>query len=240
MKRRRLGQHYLVDQEVIRRMMSLADIKPTERVLEIGTGRGALTKELVGLGASLVGYEVDKGNFEETRRAVHGTKARILLADAFNQSPEFDVLVSSLPYSASATFVQWLSGIEFNRAIVLMQEDFVKKILAPPGARDYRGISALAQLCFEVEVLDRVKRASFSPQPRVSSVIVSFVPRLRVSKDEVSQITRLFTLRRRRADSALAQLGMKHGGSFGRRRVYALRPEEIHLLCLPTNSTNSQ
>jgi 16S rRNA A1518/A1519 N6-dimethyltransferase RsmA/KsgA/DIM1 with predicted DNA glycosylase/AP lyase activity len=217
-------------------MVSLAEIKPTERVLEIGTGRGALTRELVESGASLVGYEIDRGNFEETLRVVRGSRVRILLADAFDQNPEFDVLVSSLPYSASATFVQWLSGIKFKRAIVLMQEDFIRKILAPPGTRDYRGISALTQLCFEVGVLDRVKRASFSPQPRVSSVIASFVPRLRISKSEVSQIMRLFTLRRRRADSALAELGTKWDGSFGQRRVYALRPEEVHLLCLPTSS----
>jgi 16S rRNA (adenine1518-N6/adenine1519-N6)-dimethyltransferase len=235
MKRRRLGQHYLVDQEVVSRMVSFAAIRPTESVLEIGTGKGALTKELAGLGKSLVGYEVDRGNFEATLRTVRGTKAQIILADVFDESPEFDVLVSSLPYSESATFVQWLSGIVFDRAIVLMQEDFVKKIITPPGSRDYRGISAMAQLCFEVRVLGRVRRASFSPRPRVNSVIASFVPRLRIAKAEASRILCLFSLRRRMVDSALAELGMKWEGSFGQRRVYSLRPEEVHLLCIPTN-----
>jgi 16S rRNA A1518/A1519 N6-dimethyltransferase RsmA/KsgA/DIM1 with predicted DNA glycosylase/AP lyase activity len=202
--------------------------------LEIGTGRGTLTKKLAGLGKSLVGYEVDRWNFAATLRVVRGTKARIILGDVFDENPEFDVLVSSLPYSESATFVQWLSGIVFDRAIVLMQEDFVKKITTSPGSRDYRGISALAQLCFEVRVLGRVKRASFSPQPRVNSVMASFVPRLRIAKAEASRIMCLFSLRRRLADSALADLGMKWGGSFGQRRVYSLRPEEVHLLCVPT------
>jgi len=235
LKRRRLGQHYLVDGATVRRIVSIADIKQNERVLEIGTGKGALTRELAELGASLKGYEVDRQNFEETSIAVRGTRAQIVLADAFDQSPDFDVLVSSLPYSESARFVQWLGTIGFGRAVVLLQEDFVRKILAPPGTRDYRGVSALAQLCFEIRVLDKVSRASFSPAPRVNSVIVSFAPRLRVTRAEVSNVIRLFSLRRRRADSALAELGMKWDGSFGQRRVYSLRPEEVHGLCLPTS-----
>ena len=236
MKRRRLGQHYLVDQEVIRRVVSLADIKPSERVLEIGTGKGALTKELVRSGSSFLGYEVDEENYRETRMAAVGTQARIVNADAFEASPAFDVLVSSLPYSESSRFVQWLSGIAFARGVVVLQEDFVRKMLAPPGDRDYRGISALAQLCFEIRILDRVRRASFSPQPRVNSVIVSFRPKLRVTPAEVASIIRLFSLRRRRADSALAELGMQPGRGFGLRRVFSLRPDEVHLLCRPAQA----
>jgi 16S rRNA (adenine1518-N6/adenine1519-N6)-dimethyltransferase len=233
MKRRRLGQHYLVDPEVIRKVVAFAHVAPTERVLEIGTGRGALTRELVGLGASFVGYEIDRWNFDETRRAVRGTDARILLADAFKQNPEFDVLVSSLPYSESSAFVQWLSGIKFKRAVVLLQEDFVEKILAPPGDRDYRGISALAQISFNISVLERVRRKSFSPQPRVNSIVISMVPRLRVPEAEVSNIKGLFSLRRRRVRSALAELGIEGKRDYGDRRVYALGPEEVDELCRP-------
>ncbi len=233
MKRRRLGQHYLVDPDVVRRIVSVADIRDNERVLEIGTGRGALTKALAHLGVSYVGYEVDKRNFDETARVLRGTSARVLLADAFEQAPEFDVLVSSLPYSESSSFVRWLSAIKFDRAVVLLQDDFVRKLLFPPGTRDYRAVSALSQLCFEVRVLDRVKREAFSPRPRVGSVLASFFPRLRVERTEVANIFRLFSLRRRLIDSALAELGMDRDGGFGKRRVYSLLPDEVHLLCSP-------
>lgn len=231
-KRRRLGQHYLVDPEVIRRVVSLAGIGPADRVLEIGTGKGALTKELAGLGASYLGYEVDRANFDEASNLVRGTGARVVLAEAFKEHPVFDVLVSSLPYSESASFVKWLSEIGFRRAVVVLQEDFVGKIMAPPGSRGYRGISALSQVCFDIRVLGIVPRAAFSPQPRVGSVIASFTPIRRIEKAEVMNVIRLFSLRRRLADSALAELGMKGGGSFGRRRVNSLRPDEVHLLCV--------
>jgi len=232
MMRRRLGQHYLVDPEVIHRVVSLAGIGPADRVLEIGTGRGALTKELAGLGASYLGYEVDRDNFDETSNLIRGTGARVVLVDAFEERPGFDVLVSSLPYSESAAFVKWLSGMGFRRAVVVLQGDFVRKIMAPPGSRDYRGVSALSQICFDVRVLGTVPRAAFDPQPRVDSVIASFTSIRRIEKAEVMNIIRLFSLRRRRVDSALAELRMKGAGSFGRRRVNSLRPDEVHLLCV--------
>ena len=214
-------------------MVALADIGPADRVLEIGTGRGALTKELAGLGASYLGYEIDRADFDETSRLVRGTRALVVLADAFEERPDFDVLVSSLPYSESASFVKWLSGIEFTRAVVVLQEDFARKIMAPPGSRDYRGVSALSQICFDVRVPCRVPRAAFTPQPRVGSVIALFSPRRRIEEGEVANVIRLFSLRRRLADSALAELGMKRAGSFGERRVNSLLPDEVHSLCAP-------
>jgi len=233
MKRQRLGQHYLIDPDVVRAIVEFAQIQPSEAVLEIGTGHGALTRELVNLGKSLVGYEVDRDNFEVTLDVVRGTDARICLADAFEQKPEFDVLVSSLPYSESANFVQWLSGTKFDRAVVVLQEDFVRKLAAPTGDRDYRGISALAQIAFEVSRLRSVGRRSFSPQPRVDSAVVRFTQKRLVSGAEASSVMRLFSLRRRQVGSALASLGMRAEVDFGQRRVFSLLPEEVHELCSP-------
>jgi 16S rRNA (adenine1518-N6/adenine1519-N6)-dimethyltransferase len=231
MRRRRLGQHYLADPGVAMRMVEAAGIEPSDRVLEIGTGRGALTSLLARSGASLEGYEVDRENYEATLKAVAGTGAKIHLADAFETSPEVDVLVASLPYSESSRFVEWLCGLGFRRAVVMLQEDFVRKVTAPPGDRDYRGVSALVQVAFEVRVLERVTRAAFAPHPRVGSAVVSMVPRRTVSEEEASRIARLFSLRRRQVDSALAELGMRSAAGHGRRRVFSLTPEEVHRIC---------
>ena len=231
MKRQRFGQHYLVDDEVIGGIVRLASVQPSERVLEIGTGRGALTIGLARLGTSFVGYEIDRENYDATLKAVHGTGAQIVRADAFAQDPEFDVLVTSLPYSKSAAFVKWLSSRHFARAIALLQKDFVEKITAAPGGRDYRGISAVAQIAFEVRILAKVDREAFAPPPRVDSVIASFVPRRKVAKEEVAAVMRLFSLRRRQVDSALAELGARRRESHGMRRVFSLSPEEVHEIC---------
>ncbi len=237
MKRRRLGQHYLVDDNVVDEIVSTARIQPGERVFEIGTGKGVLTKVLAGLSAEVEAYELDRDNFAETVKTLGGTSVRVILGDAFEQRPRFDVLVSSLPYSESSRFVEWVSEIEYDRAVVLLQEDFVRKLLAPPGSRDYRAISALAQISSSIAVSSKVGRDSFSPRPRVNSAIVKFAPRIRVSSEERASIYRLFSLRRRQVASALDELEMEGAREgYGNRRVYSLTAAEVHELCSPKSS----
>ena len=230
MKQRSLGQHYLADEGVIHRMVEYADIDRGERVLEIGTGKGAITRLLAVKGASLLAYEVDRENFDETLESLKGTDADVRLGDAFAERPEFDVLVASLPYAKSSVFVKWLCTMEFDRAVVMLQRDFVEKVTAPPGSRDYRGISAVAQLAFDIRILEYVASEAFLPRPKIGSAVVAIVPRQRLSEREASRIIKLFTLRRRQVDSALAELGMD-GQSYGRRRVFSLGPEEVFNLC---------
>ena len=211
-------------------MVEYADINRGEQVLEIGTGKGAVTRLLVGKGAPLLAYEVDKENFEETVRMLGGTEADVRLGDAFAERPRFDVLVASLPYSESSTFVRWLCTMKFDRAVVMLQRDFVRKLTAPPGSRDYRGVSALAQIAFGIRALERFGSEAFSPRPKVGAVVIAIVPRRRLSEREASRIVSLFTLRRRQVDSALAELGMG-GPGHGQRRVFSLGPEEVFELC---------
>lgn len=227
MKRRRLGQHYLTDDGVARLMAEAAEILPGDKVLEIGTGRGALTKVLQEKSGLLEAYEIDRENYERTLEVVNGGAARVILGDAFRHRPHFDVLVASLPYSQSSVFIEWLAESAFRKAVVLLQDDFVKKVLARPGSRDYRGVSALSQICFNIEVLARVGRASFSPSPRVSSLVVAMSPKARLTKRQTRLIKLLFSLRRKRVATAMAMLKMGPGEGFGDRRVYSLAPEEV-------------
>jgi len=232
MKRRRLGQHYLVDERAVHRIVEEAAVEPHERVLEIGTGRGVLTRELAGLGCAFEGYEIDRDNYEATVAAVPDVKAKIRIGDVFERQPLFDVLVASLPYSRSSAFIEWLSQLRHGRAVVVLQEDFVKKALAKPGSRDYRGISALAQMSADIQVLFRLGRSAFSPPPKVSSLVVRMTPRRRLTATEISNVKRLFSLRRRKVSAVLAELGMA-GRDYDDRRVYSLLPDEVHTLCAP-------
>jgi 16S rRNA (adenine1518-N6/adenine1519-N6)-dimethyltransferase len=232
MSRQRLGQNYLTDSLVIDKILACAEIQPAERVLEIGTGKGVLTKELVRLGAGFEAYEIDEENFVTTLEQLGTAKATVHLGDAFKETPHFDVLVSSLPYSRSATFIEWISQIEYNRAVVLLQQDFVTKITAAPGTRDYRAISAVAQVSSEFKVLMRVGRESFSPRPKVTSLLIMMKPKRKMMGAEISKVKRLFSLRRREVGSAMAELGMRPPkNGYGRRRVYSLTPEEVLEIC---------
>jgi 16S rRNA (adenine1518-N6/adenine1519-N6)-dimethyltransferase len=184
------------------------------------------------LGASLEGYEVDGENLAATLENLGTAGAVVHLGDAFKEAPHFDVLVSSLPYSRSVTFVEWISQLEYDRALVLLQEDFVNKVLAAPGMREYRAVSAIAQVSSEFRVLKRVNRESFSPPPKVGSFLVRVKPRRRMTAAEISRVKRLFSLRRREVVSAVTELGMvRPKTDFGKRRVYSLTPEEVLEIC---------
>lgn len=225
MKRRNLGQHYLVDESVIARLVSTAAIRSGEKVLEIGTGRGAVTKELARVATSLEGYEIDQENFRETMEAVEGQRVRLHLGDAFEKKPKFDVLVASLPYARSSSFAEWISQQRYDRAVVVLQEDFVRKVTARPGQRDYRAVSVIAQVSSEVSQLGRVPRSSFLPQPRVNSVIAAWRPRRMLKQQEIAAIKRLFSLRRRQVGAAVAELGGRNPAGLGTTRVNELSPE---------------
>ena len=172
-RRHSLGQHYLTDLSVVSSMIRLAAIRHDERVLEIGTGRGALTKELVGLTANLEGYEIDRESYEGLKSELGGAVLVLHNEDAFKSSPEFDVLLSSLPYSESSHFVEWLSRRKYDRAVVLLQRDFAMKITAPPGSPAYRAVSVISQASARVEIVSDVGRLSFDPPPRVNSSLVT-------------------------------------------------------------------
>ena len=190
-------------------MIKLATIRHDERVLEIGTGRGALTKELVGLTANLEGYEIDRESYEGLKRELGGARLVLHNEDAFKSAPDFDVLLSSLPYSESSHFVEWLSRRKYDRAVVLLQRDFAMKITAPPGSSAYRAVSVISQASAQVEIVSDVSRLSFDPPPRVDSSLVTMRWRRTLSAGETALIKRLFSQKRRTVRAALKSLGLE-------------------------------
>lgn len=207
-RRRALGQHYLTDKTVIDLMVRTASIEGLERVLEIGTGKGAVTRELCKVAARTEAFELDHENVLVTRNL--GLGGLVLHEEnAFAAPRDFDILVSSLPYSESSNFVDWLAKLRYRRAVVLLQRDFAKKLIARPGDRNYRAVSVISQISSEVRVIKDVARTSFDPPPRVSSVLAMITHRRSLSGERIHTIKMLFSQRRRRLGSALKNLNLQ-------------------------------
>jgi 16S rRNA (adenine1518-N6/adenine1519-N6)-dimethyltransferase len=207
---------------VIDLMVRSAGIEGSERVLEIGTGKGVVTRELCKAATRVEAFELDHENVLATRGL--GLDGLVLHEeDAFSAPRDFDVLVSSLPYSESSNFVDWLAKLRYRRAVVLLQRDFAQKLIAHPGDECYRAVSVISQLSSEVRVIKDVARTSFDPPPRVSSVLAMVTYKRPLSGEQIHLIKMLFSQRRRKLASALKNLHLElqHGDA----SVLSLRVE---------------
>lgn len=226
-KTRALGQHFLADRTILARIIDAAAIKNDEIVCEAGTGSGILTKELCKTAGKVISFEVDRALFRKVQEILVFPNLEIKNIDLFKiDGLQFDVFVSNLPYSRSRDAFEWLATKSFKRAVVMLQKEFVDKIMAAPGDRDYRAITVISSHCFRIERLFSVDRRSFEPPPSVDSEVIRLYPVRRISADTIRKINLLFSQRNKKAASVAAKYGISNAG-FGKRRVDQLAPDEI-------------
>ncbi|MCC6849533.1 MAG: 16S rRNA (adenine(1518)-N(6)/adenine(1519)-N(6))-dimethyltransferase RsmA [Deltaproteobacteria bacterium] len=179
--RKSLGQHFLVDQGVVARMLDLAQVSDQDAVLEIGPGVGALTDVLAVRSARLYVVEYDRGLAVVLRRKFAGRpEVKVIEGDALEvdlrgEIPETDVkVVASLPYNVSVPILFRL--IEERRVFadltVMVQKEVADRLLAKVGTRAYGGPSVLFQLYAEPIGRFRVPSAAFYPRPQVASEVL--------------------------------------------------------------------
>ncbi len=216
-RRQRLGQHFLRDRGVAEEMAAALPPEPV-RVLEIGPGRGALTRPLLRRFGRVRAVEVDAVLARGLPAALGMPQAlEIVTADALEA--DLDTLAAAgpwqvaanLPYSVGTAILRRLlpRGDLFPSAVVMLQAEVAARIVAPPGERS-RGLLTLEVEGFaEAELLFRVPPRCFAPPPQVMSAVLRL--RLRAIEDRspyLASALRLaataFTLRRKKMTNALA------------------------------------
>jgi 16S rRNA (adenine1518-N6/adenine1519-N6)-dimethyltransferase len=231
---RAFGQHMLVDRRIVDRIVSAANIRKDEIVLEAGTGQGILTMELCRHAKQVISYEVDANLYEKAQEQLLqylNNNLRLVKADLFKtkDAPLFDIFVSNLPYSRSRDAIEWLSIQKFDRAIIMVQEEFANKLIARPSDKNYRAISALAAHCFTIEKLFKVRKESFEPQPKVESSIIRITPINTISKETVRNINLLFSRRNKNASSVADEIGIiiVDVDRYGSRKIDQIDPTDL-------------
>jgi 16S rRNA (adenine1518-N6/adenine1519-N6)-dimethyltransferase len=177
--RRSLGQHFLVDPNLVRKVVAAAEVRPGDRVLEIGAGAGTLTRALAAAGARVLAYEVDprlRPVLEEALEGVGGVEVRY--ADAATIDPaEFGgeewAVVANLPYHVGTPLLLRLlrEAPGISRFVVMLQLEAVERLAAAPGSRVYGLPSVVVQLHGTIRVAFRVPAAVFLPPPKVESAV---------------------------------------------------------------------
>lgn len=174
---KRLGQHFLLDERVIQRQVGLASLEEGDTVLEIGPGIGNLTEEILRRGVKLVAVEQDPGFCAFLRRRF-GDRIELIQGDAVRAFlPEFDKVVSNLPYQISSPITFKLLDIGFESAVLMLQREFADRMVARPGTPEYGRLSVGVHYRAECEIAMKVSRSSFWPQPKVDSCVVRLRPR---------------------------------------------------------------
>jgi 16S rRNA (adenine1518-N6/adenine1519-N6)-dimethyltransferase len=179
--RKRFGQHFLTDPNVVRRIVAAVHAVPAPAVLEIGPGLGALTESLAETGGPLYLVELDR---DLARRLaaqyaglphVHVVEGDVLDVplETVVTEPEATV-VGNLPYNVSTPILFRLLALRarFPRAVVMLQREVALRLAARPGERAFGVLSVSLQTYAEIRVLFRVKPGCFLPPPRVESAVV--------------------------------------------------------------------
>jgi len=221
----------LVDRRILAKIISAAYIGKDEIVLEAGTGQGVLTAELCKYAKQVISYEIDIKLYRKVQEQLLSQFKNLELvnADLFKtKDPHFfDVFISNLPYSRSRDAIEWLSTQEFDRAILMVQEEFADKLAARPGSKNYRAISALAAHCFAIEKLFKVRRESFEPQPKVESSIIRIIPINAITREGIRNINLLFSRRNKKASSVAAEIGIIIDANYGSKKIDELEPRHL-------------
>jgi 16S rRNA (adenine1518-N6/adenine1519-N6)-dimethyltransferase len=181
-RKRELGQHFLVDENIVAVAGRMAELGPDDVVLEVGPGLGVLTSHLVDRARFVHAVEIDR-SLEPHLRQRLGTRTNVglVFADALQYpladlDPPPNKFVSNLPYNVATPLVaESLDGLpSVVLWCVMIQREVADRFFAAPGTKSYGAVSVLVQLTAERAGFHPVSRSVFRPPPNVDSALVSF------------------------------------------------------------------
>src|SRR5437763_7706087 len=150
--------------------------RSSDAVLAIGPGLGVLTRPLAERARHVVAIEADRRFVAFLRDSL--PEVEVIEGDALAiEWPRFDVMASNLPYQISSPLTFRLLDEPFRLAVLMYQWEFARRMIAQPATADYSRLSVGVYRRAACEILERVPRNAFYPQPRVDSALVSLIPR---------------------------------------------------------------
>ncbi|WP_077614554.1 16S rRNA (adenine(1518)-N(6)/adenine(1519)-N(6))-dimethyltransferase RsmA [Caenibacillus caldisaponilyticus] len=181
-----LGQNFLLDDHILKKIVALADITPDDGVIEIGPGAGALTQYLAEAAGKVVGLEIDRrldpvlkevladcNNVEILFQDVLETDITELIAHHFHDALRV-MVVANLPYYATTPILMKLlsANAPIDRIVVMIQKEVAERLEAEPGNKSYGSLSVAVQYTADVRLLTTVPASVFIPKPNVDSAVV--------------------------------------------------------------------
>ncbi len=176
-----LGQNFLVDDSILDKIVTTANLGSEDKVIEIGPGIGALTERLAQVAKKVVAVELDDRLIPVLKKSLADyNNVEIIHGDAlkvdFNQLIAGDYkVVANLPYYITTPIIMRLLEEDFNvnEIVVMVQKEVAERMVAEPGGKDYGVLSIGVQYYTKAKIAFNVPPSVFIPQPKVDSAVVS-------------------------------------------------------------------
>ena len=192
-----LGQHHLREPGLCRPLIDF--LRPRgDDVVEVGPGGGVLTEALLGVGARVTAWELDRAWAFAVARRLPREDLRVVIGDAldlpWDRLPRGCKVAGNLPYNVATPLLDAMLGAGQRIAAigVLLQLEVAERLVAPPGSKVYGALSVLTQARAVPRILARVLPGSFVPPPKVGSAFVGLAPRQdQPSAERLAELRRL-------------------------------------------------
>lgn len=239
-----LGQNFLVDPKVREKIILACDLKPEDIVLEIGPGRGFLTKAIVPLVKKVIAVETDYELAGELNQIFKGTNAAIIKHDilkySFSDLPEDIKIIGNLPYNIATAIIEKvvLECRHLNCFYMTIQREHAQRLLAKPHSKEYGSFTCFVRYHARVEKFFDIKNTAFRPIPKVRSSFISLQPyrqtKYKTENEELlfKIIRQAFLHRRKTLPNTLANLIKKEDMAKILEKIGIspqLRPENLSL-----------
>jgi 16S rRNA (adenine1518-N6/adenine1519-N6)-dimethyltransferase len=180
--KKQLGQHFLVDENILGVIGRLAELEPSDVVLEVGPGLGVLTAYLADRVSRVVTVELDRALGEQLEERLAGRPnvelhyGDALALDLAGLAPDARKLVANLPYNVATPLIaESLDGLpQLELWCVMVQREVADRLFAEPSTKEYGAVSVLVQFVAERTGFHPVSRTVFRPRPNVDSALVAF------------------------------------------------------------------
>ena len=220
-KRKRLGQHFLISQSVAKKIVDSAGITKKDTVLEIGTGKGILVPLLCEKAGKVISIESDDILYDTAKEKFSGIpNLELVHGDGFKTEEKFSIFVSNLPYSKSRDAMEWLIQKNYSHAVVMVQKEFSEKI----AEKNSKAVSVLVNHAANIEKIMNVSANNFSPPPKVDSVVLRLTQKNTISKELIQVVNKLFSYKRKKIQNIAKQFGKVIGSD---KRLEELSGDEI-------------
>lgn len=194
--RKQFGQHWLRSDKALAAIVAAAELKPSDRILEIGPGQGVLTKQILPLVESLLAVEIDRDLCKLLVKKIGGRENFLLLQGDFltldvaaniGDFPNFqnqNKVVANIPYNITGPILEKLLGTiahpplhSYESIVLLIQKEVADRVTARAGSKAFGALSVRVQYRADCEFITHVPASAFYPPPKVDSAVVRLRPR---------------------------------------------------------------